>query len=274
YETATFDDTSCSWVVTGTQPDEPTTACYETATFDDASCSWVVTGDQPEEPITACDEIATFNDMTCSWDITISPTGVDDCDCECEGGMVELTLQYNGPLTNANIVIESKKGAEIYSGTHSTTGQFTIYGTGKKNRISNTIYLIVNGVVVGELHTSCSQPIYVGMVIGDFTIVAGESRNNGPLCSSPYKQAANTSIDLFEVKAYPNPSSSTFNLNVKTPSKGKIGIQVFDLYNKQLLNDEFNSQQEYKFGQQLPTGIYIVKIKQDKHLKIIRVIKK
>ncbi|SEA35489.1 hypothetical protein SAMN04487990_1111, partial [Bizionia paragorgiae] len=70
YETATFDDASCSWVVTGDQPDEPTTACYETATFDDASCSWVVTGTQPTCPATACYETATFDDATCSWIIT------------------------------------------------------------------------------------------------------------------------------------------------------------------------------------------------------------
>jgi hypothetical protein len=31
------------WDVTGTQDPAPTTACYETATFNDATCTWDVT---------------------------------------------------------------------------------------------------------------------------------------------------------------------------------------------------------------------------------------
>ncbi|MBQ0769523.1 MAG: hypothetical protein KBT58_09540, partial [Bizionia sp.] len=70
YETATYDDASCAWIITGTQPDQPTTACYETATFNEATCSWDVTGTQPDQPNTACYETATFNEATCSWDVT------------------------------------------------------------------------------------------------------------------------------------------------------------------------------------------------------------
>ena len=70
YETATFNDGTCVWDVTGTQPTEPTTACYETATFNDVTCIWDVTGTQPTEPTTECYETATFNDGTCVWDVT------------------------------------------------------------------------------------------------------------------------------------------------------------------------------------------------------------
>jgi hypothetical protein len=47
--------------VTGTQDPAPTTACYETATFNDATCTWDVTGTQEPAPTTACYE-TTFND--------------------------------------------------------------------------------------------------------------------------------------------------------------------------------------------------------------------
>jgi len=94
YETATFDEASCSWSVTGEQPEEPTLAgcwetatfndvscawdvsgtqdpeCYETATFNDASCAWDVSGTQDPEPATACYETATFNDTSCAWDVS------------------------------------------------------------------------------------------------------------------------------------------------------------------------------------------------------------
>ena len=110
WETATFDDTSCSWTVTGTQPSEPTgLECWETATFNNVTCSWEVTGTQPPEPTglecwestsfntsscsweiigtqptepsTDCWETATFNNVTCSWEITGTqppePTGLE-----------------------------------------------------------------------------------------------------------------------------------------------------------------------------------------------------
>ena len=69
WQTATFNNASCSWVISGTQPQEPTNlSCWQTATFDDPSCSWVVSGTQPQEPTNlACYQVATFNNMSCSW---------------------------------------------------------------------------------------------------------------------------------------------------------------------------------------------------------------
>ena len=70
YQTATFNDSTCSWDVTGTQPERPVTACYETATFNNVTCKWDVSGTQPEHPVTACYETATFNNVTCKWDVS------------------------------------------------------------------------------------------------------------------------------------------------------------------------------------------------------------
>jgi hypothetical protein len=71
YETASFNTTSCTWDVTGTQPTAPTgLACYETATFNTTSCAWVVSGTQPTQPTLACYQTASFNTTTCVWDIT------------------------------------------------------------------------------------------------------------------------------------------------------------------------------------------------------------
>ena len=70
WETATFNNTSCSWDVTGTQPTQPTLECWETATFNNTTCVWDVTGTQPTQPTLECWETATFNNTTCVWDVT------------------------------------------------------------------------------------------------------------------------------------------------------------------------------------------------------------
>ncbi len=76
WETATFDDSSCSWTVVGTQPIEPTgLECWEITSFNSTTCSWDISGTQPLQPNLECWEIATFNDTTCSWDVSgVQPT--------------------------------------------------------------------------------------------------------------------------------------------------------------------------------------------------------
>jgi hypothetical protein len=81
YQTATFNTTSCTWVVSGTQPAQPTgLACYQTSTFNTASCVWDVSGTQPTQPTLACYQTATFNTTTCTWVVTgtqpTQPTGL------------------------------------------------------------------------------------------------------------------------------------------------------------------------------------------------------
>ncbi|MDP5158234.1 MAG: hypothetical protein NWQ07_06620, partial [Flaviramulus sp.] len=46
-------------------PAQPVLACWETATINNATCSWDVTGTQPVQPTLACYETATFNTTTC-----------------------------------------------------------------------------------------------------------------------------------------------------------------------------------------------------------------
>jgi len=80
YQTATWNATSCQWVVTGSQPQQPTLACYQSTTFNNNTCQWDVTGSQPQQPTLACYQSATFNGTTCQWDVTgtqpAAPTGL------------------------------------------------------------------------------------------------------------------------------------------------------------------------------------------------------
>ncbi|MFM9050880.1 MAG: lamin tail domain-containing protein, partial [Bacteroidota bacterium] len=81
YQTATFNSTTCQWDVTGTQPQQPTLACYQSATFNNTTCQWDVTGTQPTAPTNlSCWQTATFNNTTCSWDVSgtqpSAPTGL------------------------------------------------------------------------------------------------------------------------------------------------------------------------------------------------------
>ena len=58
------------------QPDPPVLECWETATFDNSTCQWIVTGTQPPAPTVLCYETATWNPTTCVWDVTGTPPTV------------------------------------------------------------------------------------------------------------------------------------------------------------------------------------------------------
>jgi hypothetical protein len=70
YETSSFNTSTCVWDVTGSIPTTPTLACYETANFNTSTCVWDVTGTIPTTPTLACYESASFNTTTCVWDVT------------------------------------------------------------------------------------------------------------------------------------------------------------------------------------------------------------
>ena len=104
---------------------------------------------------------------------------------ECEGGVTELTLQYNG-TTAANIVVKAKKkNVVLFDEMVAPGGQLTFTGKDKHGKLGSEIKIYVNGVEVAKIHTSCSQPIGIGMEFGDFEVIAGESRRGGPFCPPP-----------------------------------------------------------------------------------------
>lgn len=82
YQIAVFNDTTCTWEVTGNQPEEPNLECWQTVTFNDTTCEWELNGGHPESPIDLeCYQTAVFNDVTCAWDFIGEMPIIDD-NCE------------------------------------------------------------------------------------------------------------------------------------------------------------------------------------------------
>ena len=80
----------------------------------------------------------------------------------------------------------------------------------------------------------------------------------------------------FEVKAYPNPYTETFNLSLSTASEGKIGIVVYDMTGRLLERREVRPSDmvEQQIGDRYPSGVYNVVVTQGEEVKTLRVIKR
>ncbi|MFQ5498472.1 MAG: DNRLRE domain-containing protein [Candidatus Zixiibacteriota bacterium] len=100
----------------------------------------------------------------------------------CDGKVTELTLQYNGSIVDAQVVVTQKKGGEPFNGVVQPGEMFTFTGVDQNGTLGTEIQISVNGALNAILHTSCSQPIGPGVVRGDFTVIDGYSLNGGLIC--------------------------------------------------------------------------------------------
>ncbi len=113
----------------------------------------------------------------------------DDCG-PCDGGVTSLTLRYEGTEVNATIKVYKDKvqpNKLIHTENNVSNGDiFSFVGTGPDNKMGAKIRITINddNNNYTEIHTSCSQTILAGMTFGDFYIVAGESKDGGPLCDN------------------------------------------------------------------------------------------
>ncbi|MEM5566493.1 T9SS type B sorting domain-containing protein, partial [Psychroserpens sp. AS72] len=139
WETTSFNTTTCSWDISGTQPLQPTgLECWETSTFNDNICLWEVTGIQPQEPTNLeCWQIATFNDESCSWEI--SGEQIIDFEEEfftiCEGE--DIALQANTSIINATYLWNT--GETTASITVNMVGTYSVVTTDGCSAVEKTI---------------------------------------------------------------------------------------------------------------------------------------
>ena len=76
-----------------------------------------------------------------------------------------------------------KEAINIYSGILNNGEEFSFSGVDKKGTLGTKIFILVNGELNAEIHTSCSKPIGPDLIAGDFTVISGHSLNGGELSS-------------------------------------------------------------------------------------------
>jgi len=80
----------------------------------------------------------------------------------------------------------------------------------------------------------------------------------------------------FKVEAYPNPYSEQCNLSIQTPNTDKVQVQVYDMIGRLIESTKINPSKlsKIQIGNNYPSGIYNVMVKQGMEVKTVRVIKK
>jgi pectate lyase len=93
--------------------------------------------------------------------------------------------------------------------------------------------------------------------------------------ASIVRLAASSVTENFNVIAYPNPSSDVFTLEVQSSGKTKAttGVQVYDMTGR-LIEQRQAASNSVEIGNNYPTGVYNVIVKQEENMKTLRVIKR
>ena len=78
--------------------------------------------------------------------------------------------------------------------------------------------------------------------------------------------------DVFNVIAYPNPSSSKFTIDVQSSNKGTKNVQVYDMVGRLIENRQVNSN-SVEVGRNYASGVYNVIVNQGTKVKTLQVIK-
>ncbi|TVZ57522.1 putative secreted protein (Por secretion system target) [Flavobacteriaceae bacterium MAR_2010_105] len=102
-------------------------------------------------------------------------------------------------------------------------------------------------------------------------------KENGNSSKSSKVKLAEENLDIsneLKLVSWPNPTHSSFIIKLISPDNNSaVHINVFDLSNKLVHSAKTFANSEYKFGSNLQSGIYIVKINQAYMNKAIKLIK-
>ncbi|MGC4040184.1 MAG: T9SS type A sorting domain-containing protein [Flavobacterium sp.] len=106
-------------------------------------------------------------------------------------------------------------------------------------------------------------------VCATFTI----TKNGGSNCKTDAPSELKTAM---AVKAYPNPFSESFGLDVTTSNVEKVGVAIYDMTGKLIEQREVNADEVsgLQVGDRFPTGVYNVIVTQGSDVKTLRVIKR
>jgi hypothetical protein len=82
--------------------------------------------------------------------------------------------------------------------------------------------------------------------------------------------------NVMAVKAYPNPFSENFNLDLTTSSVDKVGVAIYDMTGKLIEQREVRAEEVsgLQVGDRYPSGVYNVIVTQGSEVKTLRVIKR
>jgi hypothetical protein len=216
----------------------------------------------------------------------------------------KITANYSSALnqTKVRILIEGVTGFSAGAGNLIDDVNFNYYDCANNSSVvigfneicngsSTILSLLNNNNIVSYLWSNgATTPTISVNQVGSYSVTV--TLNDGSnLTSSAFNvTSCNGSINgnretegkklekviNYNVILFPNPTVSSFSLNVVSDNNEMIEVSVYDIQGRNIENKTFNKEDinSIRIGESLPTGIYNVIVKQGENIKSQRLIKK
>lgn len=190
---------------------------------------------------------------------TVTPAKASIATSQC-GGVLKylysaIFATTKTGVTNYTFEVTNLSTSQVI--THSTTDRFVVLkrlATGFATY--NTMYAIRVKWNNEEFGNSCNV----------LTPLAAVTRG---------EDTENENPNLFEAVGYPNPFKSTFSLSFDSLSPSAVSFHVFDLLGRVIEQRTVDAENVTNqiFGQNYPSGVYLILINQDDKTKTLKIIK-
>lgn len=226
-------------------------------------------------------------------DVEVTDNGNEQYET-CIAGKNNNNNKNNACTISTGTTISARIGkagdADWFKFTISSTGNYTVT---LSHPSSSILFAVSAGtgpapILVGSTATSRTYTFGLGTyyvnVFGatstDFSLTCYQLSvtTTAPLKSSGSKPqneiAAMAEKESFDIKAFPNPSGSYFNLKVETGRNEKMSLRVVDITGR-VIEERLNlqPQQMIRLGDRYLNGVYIAEIIQGGKRKVIRLLK-
>lgn len=186
-------------------------------------------------------------------------------------------------LVISNSVAQFKGTGKIIGGQSGVGFTMTVVdgqldGTGV-DKIRMKIYNKNNGAVIYDNQFGASDTALPTQAVGSNSIIVISGTNSsltksGTTQKTEMEAAASEASNELDVIAYPNPTSSNFNISVRGSNKNdKITMQIVDIYGRIIETRNVNADSQISFGNRYNPGTYFVRIMQGKEHKEIKLMK-
>jgi len=137
----------------------------------------------------------------------------------------------------------------------------------------NARFSLRNITVPGFTTTNSSYSIRVAILYNSQYLSFGAACT---ITTNGASRITNKPIEVFEVKAYPNPFANNFKLELNTSSENNVSLKVYDMIGRQIDIREASVTDitNLEIGDQYPSGVYNVIVTQGDQLKTLRIIKR
>jgi len=203
YQTATFNNTTCVWDVTGTQATAPTgLACYQTAVFNNTTCVWDVSGTQTSNTTTITGVSGSYTWANNGQTYTVSGIYTGN-DVNCVAQVLNLTVTPStAGILNLKVYLEGyytvggqMRSALVNSGVSSNTSisdtiKIQLRSQSSPNTVvfSSDVLLSTNGIA--------SLSIPANLVGGNYYVAVYHRNSLETWSTNPISFTTNTSYDF------------------------------------------------------------------------------